>query len=81
MLVNNLAVNAKVSLTTRERSKIRAAVLECENAFKGQLDAKKYRQLYDSTLGRVRTMQRMHRKDASALLRRLELHQPNIDNQ
>lgn len=71
MLVNNLAVNTKVSLATRARSKIRAAVFECENTFKKQHDIKKYRQLYDRTLGRVRMMHRMHRKDASALLERL----------
>jgi len=76
MLVNNLAVNAKVSLATRERSKIRAAVFDCENAFKKQLDVKKYRELYDRTLGRVRMMHRMHRKDASTLLQRLVRCQP-----
>ena len=54
MKVTGIVTNSvSLSLSKKEKSKIRAAVHECENMAKVNLYSKNYVSLYRSTLGRV----------------------------
>ncbi len=63
--VHNLNINSGVpTMPKRERSKIRAAVKQCEKMAKTDRSSQIYLALYQSTLGRVSTMQRLHPHEA-----------------
>lgn len=71
MLVNNHVVNTRVSLQASERSKIRAAVHQCEMLARDPKGADMLRNLLLTTEGRVRNLTRFHPTEGQRLLDRL----------
>lgn len=71
MLVNNLVVNKKPSIQVEERSRIRAAVRECEMRAREGITNPEFRSLLNSVRGRVKHLERLHPKEAKSLLLRL----------
>jgi hypothetical protein len=75
--VHNLNINAGVpTMPKEERSKIRAAVKQCEEMARADRSSQVYVELYRSTLGRVSTMQRMHPREAQPYRDRLNAIRP-----
>ncbi|WP_424045987.1 reverse transcriptase family protein [Neisseria sicca] len=77
--VNNLNVTSEnPTLPKEQRNKIRAAVFECEKIFRtGNSPLIQYKELFESTKGRVNQLKRFHKKQANSLLKRLEEIHPN----
>ena len=75
--INKMNVTSRrPTISKKERSKIRAAVYECEQRFKNMVNPSEYKELFASTEGRVQYMKRLHPKEADRLLSRLKLVQP-----
>ncbi len=65
MLVHNLNINADVPTIPRtERSRIRAAVRECQMSYPEHKHSEKYKKLWMSTLGRVSYLSQFHATEA-----------------
>lgn len=60
-----------ITLPKKERRKIESAVFECETKYDKLARTSEYESLYNSTMGRVNTMKRIHNKKGSALVNRL----------
>lgn len=61
MEVTGLTVNSKrPTIPPQERARIRAAVHQCQNLFAHDTTSSKYRQLWNSTSGRVANLTRFH---------------------
>lgn len=77
--IHNYGVNSRSpTLTSDERSQIRAAVKECENAFSnGEGDSQAYLSLYRSTDGRVRRLKQLHSREGTRLSKRLLAVRPD----
>lgn len=74
MLVTNLVVNKKTSISSEERARIRAAVHQCELSARNKGDGiGEFKTLLLSTKGRVRHLARFHQKEARALMSRLAI--------
>lgn len=76
-IINKMNVTAKrPTINKSERNNIRAAVHECELKFDKSKNLLEYKELFESTLGRVMYMKRLHPQEADKLLKRLELVKP-----
>ena len=64
------------TLPKKERSKIKAAVYQCEKDFAIKVSKDEYELLYNQTLGRVNNLKRMHPKMGEELLARLRKIKP-----
>lgn len=60
----------------QERSRIRAAVKQCEDEEVSGREAEDFEELWRSTYGRVKMMERMHPGEAEKYLQRLEVIEP-----
>jgi retron-type reverse transcriptase len=77
MLVHNLNINSGVPTIPRnERSRIRAAVRECEKNYPDHKQSKDYEELWTSTLGRVNYMSQFHSTEAQTYHKRLQAVRP-----
>jgi len=75
--IHNLNINAGVATMSKtERSKIRAAVKQCEEMANTDRSSDIYIELYQCTLGRVSTMQRLHPHEAQPYREKLIAIQP-----
>lgn len=78
MCLHNLNVNRdKPSIPKSERNRIRAAVHECEKQAKLNRSSKKYKELYNSTVGRLNIYCNLHPNSGSNLKQRLDLIKPH----
>ncbi|AEG01600.1 reverse transcriptase family protein [Methylomonas methanica] len=75
----NLNTN-KPTLPKAERKKIEAAVFQCEKAHSENSNSIQYIKQFNSAMGRVNTMKRMHPKAGQALLERLCKIKPQINS-
>lgn len=70
--VHGVNVNKTVpTMPKKTRDQIRAAVHQCELAFGSCSTTKEYQSAYDSAMGRINTMGRMHAEEARKLRARL----------
>ena len=70
--VHSVNVNKdKPTMPKVKRNQIRAAVHRCEVVFKENSNSSDYSSLFNSVMGRVNTMSRMHKSEASKLRLRL----------
>lgn len=77
--LHNVNLNAETpSLPKTERLKIKTAVFQCEQAHKNNMNIIEYKKLFDSTMGRVNTLYRMHKKTGNDLKTRLNKVKPEI---
>jgi len=60
------------TLPKNERRKIESAVYQCEKMFNNSSSSQEYKQLFNSTLGRVNMLSRLHFSQAHKLKSRLE---------
>ncbi len=75
--VHSLNINAgRPTLPKQERSRIRAAVKQCEDEEVSGREAEDFEELWRSTYGRVKMMERMHPGEAEKYLQRLEVIEP-----
>lgn len=75
--IHNLNVNTgKPTLPKEERSRIRAAIHQCENMAKLSKKTEAYRQLFKSTEGRVNMLARIQPKQAQQFKERLSKIKP-----
>lgn len=75
--VHGVNVNKdKPTMPKEKRNQIRAAVHRCEIEFKCALCSNEYMVLFNSTMGRVNTMGRMHKSEADKLRLRLSQIRP-----
>lgn len=78
--VHGVNVNkATPTMPKKDRDKIRAAVHECELAFENDSTTSEYQSAYNSVLGRINTMGRMHVKEARDLRARLTAVKPRVN--
>lgn len=66
----------KPTLSKKERAKIKAAVFQCEHVQKNNTNSILYKKLFDSTMGRVNTLNRMHPIMGEQLRERLQKIKP-----
>lgn len=71
MHVNNFVINNGVSISKKERARIRAAVKACENFENSAKTTDAYRELFNKTQGRVNHLRQYHHQEGSILLQRL----------
>jgi hypothetical protein len=77
MLVHNLNINNGVlTIPKAERSRIRAAVKECEIRYLELNKSEAYGKLWRSTKGRVVYLSQFHPADAQSYLERLQVVRP-----
>jgi len=66
----------KPTLSKKERSKISTAVFQCEQAFEDNTNPILYKKQFESTMGRVNTLNRMHPLMGKQLQERLQKIKP-----
>lgn len=66
------------TLPKNERAKIKAAVFQCEQLYGKMKTTVEYKMLFNSTIGRVNTLGRMHPKMGSTLKERLNNVKPQL---
>lgn len=66
----------KPTLSKGERAKIKAAVFQCEHAHKNNTNPIHYKKQFESTMGRVNTLNRMHPIIGKQLRERLQKIKP-----
>jgi hypothetical protein len=77
MVVHNLNLNAGVpTLPESERSRIRAAVKECESKYPKGKQSKTYKKLWESTMGRVNYLAQLNPSQAQEYIARLQAVKP-----
>ncbi|WP_028301449.1 reverse transcriptase family protein [Oceanospirillum beijerinckii] len=77
--VHGVNVNKdRPTMPMEKRNQIRAAVHRCEIAFNGRPSSSEYVSLFNSVMGKVNTMGRMHRSEAGKLKARLLQVKPVI---
>ncbi|WP_100913768.1 reverse transcriptase family protein [Pseudoalteromonas spongiae] len=77
--VHRVNVNTDIpTLPKKERNKVKAAVHECSLKFKADNSSIEYKSLYNSTLGRVNNLARMHPKLGKELRTKLIRFKPII---
>ncbi|MCG8148804.1 reverse transcriptase family protein [Moraxella sp. PS-22] len=69
-------VTNKPTFDKKERSAIRAAVHECEIHFSKSKSSSEYEKLFNTTMGRVQKIKRLHIEEANKLLARLQKIKP-----
>lgn len=69
-------VSNNPTFNKNERNIIRAAVHECEIKFPSSKNLTDYVKLFNSTMGRVKKLKRLHKSEADKLLLRLETIKP-----
>ncbi|WP_169735886.1 reverse transcriptase family protein [Thiothrix lacustris] len=75
--IHNLNVDkGRPSLPKSKRADIRAAVFQCEEMAKYGRKTEEYNKLFNSTVGRVATMKRLHPTQATILRNRLDMIKP-----
>lgn len=78
--VHNLNVNGdSPSMTKKDRSKVRAAVKECEDVSPAERIGPKYEELWGEIHGRVQRMFLLHRNESIPYLKRLDNIRPILD--
>ncbi len=77
--VNNLNISSgRATMDEKERLRIRAAVRQCEEMAKITKASDEYMHLYNTTLGRVMTMNRLHKHEAKPYRERLRAIEPSL---
>lgn len=75
--VHGVNINrTKVTMPKKKRDQIRSAVHECEKEHSRAPHSQEYQDLFNSTLGRVNSMGRLHKREADKLRNRLTLVKP-----
>ena len=64
------------TLPKKERAKINAAVFQCEQEYKNNKNSIQYKKLFNSTMGRVNTLNRMHPVIGKKLKEQLQVIKP-----
>lgn len=64
------------TLSKQERAKIKTAVFQCEKTHENNINSIEYETLFNSAMGRVNTLCRMHPKEGNALKIRLKKVKP-----
>ena len=76
-IMHNLSVKQnKPSMTKKKKNMIKAAVFECEKKFQTAPNSKEYLKLFNTTMGRVNHMKRIHPKIGDVLQKKLKLIKP-----
>lgn len=77
--LHNVNLNAEIpTLPKKERSKIKTAVFQCEQAHEKNMNPVEYEKLFNSAMGRVNTLCRMHSKKGNELKIRLQKVKPKL---
>lgn len=75
--LHRVNLNAEIpTLSKDERAKIKTAVFQCEQAHENNMNPVEYEKLFNSTMGRVNTLWRIHPKKGSVLKIRLRKVKP-----
>lgn len=79
LLIHNLNINSGVpTIPKDERSRIRAAVGDCENNYQKHNLSENYEKLWASTSGRVNFLSQLHPTEAQKLRQRLQAVKPPV---
>ena len=70
-IMNLNIVGRKVSIPKEERNKVRAMVYKCEKLFSANSDAYEYSRFYNSTMGKINFVGRLHKNFALKMKERL----------
>lgn len=75
--IHRINVNSsQATMPKKERDKVEAAVHQCEQQYKNYFATDEYKKLFNSTLGRVNTLSRLHEKQGILLKERLDKVRP-----